>query len=425
MASFFFEDYQFPSELYNRETGDFTTPIRTLLDFAPHILQELPKDEKEQKSINSSAEDSWTKNFVPTSYFGSLLTPERTKAITEFVIRCGTEYMQKTSEKKYEQERFKEFERQYKRERRRKRRENNRGWFFNRNEPVSSSSESEDEEEAERERMKQKMKQDKEKQKQAAKSDEKKEEKQVLGPSTTAQTLAKSAAAAGVLSLSLYSTYQASARFSEVSFHNQLEMLITQVQSILQSTEVWIEEHDKMHDKIPNRIRSDVIQLKQLLDLLVRLDPRSNKKLEATGWGVGAFGGLSALGGFALGSTAVATGGAALAIGGAIVMISSKASGKSQLGARLLLENQVRERVASCQNSMKERVKMIREEIAVKKEEGHVEIGEKRKLKEEKGSGRTTHYRLQPEEVELEEEEKETFTAQLPKKKKEKVALPN
>jgi hypothetical protein len=43
---FFFEDYQFPTELYNRETGDFTTPIRTLLDFAPHILQELPKNEK-------------------------------------------------------------------------------------------------------------------------------------------------------------------------------------------------------------------------------------------------------------------------------------------------------------------------------------------------------------------------------------------
>ncbi|KAF1802293.1 hypothetical protein V8B55DRAFT_1478759 [Mucor lusitanicus] len=381
MASFFFEDYQFPCELYNRETGDFTTPIRTLLDFAPHILQELPKSEKEQKPINSTAEDSWTKNFVPTSYLGSLLTSERTRAITEFVIRCGTEYMQRTSEKKYEEEKFKEFEREYKRERRRRRRENNRGWFFNRNQQESSSSESEDEEEMERERLKQKMKQEekkkkKEQQKQAAKKDDSKEEKQVLGPSVTAETLAKSAAAASVLSLSLYSTYQASVKFSEVSFHNQLEMLMAQVQSILQSTEVWIEEHDKMQDKIPNRVRTDVIQLKQLLDLLVRLDPRSNKRLEATGWGVGAFGGLSALGGVALGSAAVATGGAALAIGGALVMISSKASGKSHLGARLLLENQVRERVASCQNSNKEREEVIREGMTVKKEQP--EIGEKR-----------------------------------------------
>ncbi|KAK4515049.1 uncharacterized protein ATC70_002659 [Mucor velutinosus] len=423
MASFFFEDYQFPSELYNRETGDFTTPIRTLLDFAPHILQELPKNEKEQKPINSTAEDSWTRNFVPTSYFGSLLTSERTRAITEFVIRCGTEYMQKTNEKKYEQEKFKKFEREYKRERRRRRRENNRGWFFNRNQEESSSSESEDEEELQREKMKQKEKQDKEKkQNQAAKNDDNTEKKQVLGPSVTAETLTKSAAAAGILSLSLYSTYQASVKFSEVSFHNQLEILIAQVQSILQSTDVWIEEHDKMQDKIPNRVRTDMIQLKQLLDLLERLDPRSHKKLEATGWGVGAFGGLSALGGFALGSTAVATGGAALAIGGALVMISSKASGKNQLGARLLLENQVRERVASCQNSSKEREKMIREEITVKKEEEH-EIGEKRKLKEEKTSSRTTHYRLPPEECEVEQE---TFTSTpLPKRKKEKIALPN
>lgn len=341
-----------------------------------------PDIKQEQKPINSTAEDSWTKNFVPTSYFGSLLTSERTRAITEFVIRCGTEYMQKTNEKKYEEEKFKEFEREYKRERRQRRRENNRGWFFNRSQQESSSSESEDEEELQRERMKQKMKQKmkqdgEKKQKQAAKSNDNKEDKQVLGPSITAETLAKSAAAASILSLSLYSTYQASVKFSEVSFHNQLEMLIAQVQSILQSTEVWIEEHDKMQDKIPNRVRTDVIQLKQLLDLLVRLDPRSNKKLEATGWGVGAFGGLSALGGFALGSTAVATGGAALAIGGALVMISSKASGKSQLGARLLLENQVRERVASCQNSIKEREKVIREEISMKKEE-EPEIGEKR-----------------------------------------------
>ncbi|GAN09671.1 hypothetical protein MAM1_0282c09202 [Mucor ambiguus] len=409
----------FPSELYNRETGDFTTPIRTLLDFAPHILQELPKNEKEQKPINSTAEDSWTKNFVPTSYFGSLLTSEKTRAITEFIIRCGTEYMQKTSEKKYEEEKFKEFERKYKRERRQRRRENNRGWFFNRNQQESSSSESEDDEEAERERMKR----DKEKkQNQAAKKNGNKEQNQVLGPSTTTETLAKSAVAASVLSLSLYSTYQAGVRFSEVSFHNQLEMLIAQAQSIIQSAQVWIEEHDKMQDKIPNRVRTDVIQLQQLLDLLVRLDPRSNKKLEATGWGVGAFGGLSALGGFALGSTAVATGGAALAIGGAIVMISSKASGKSQLGARLLLENQVRERVASCQNSMKEREKMIREEITVKKEEP--EIGQKRKLKEENAPSRTTHYRLPPEEVQVEEEEGFTST-QLPKQKREKVALPN
>lgn len=92
-----------------------------------------------------------------------------------------------------------------------------------------------------------------------------------------------------------------------------------------------------------------------------RLDPRSNKRVEATGWGLSAVGGLSALGGIALGSAAVATGGAALAVGGVIAMVSAKAqsAGKSKLGARILLENQVREKVKECQKNAKERERVI------------------------------------------------------------------
>jgi hypothetical protein len=95
------------------------------------------------------------------------------------------------------------------------------------------------------------------------------------------------------------------------------------------------------------------------------LDPRSNKKVEAAGWGCGAVGGLSALAGMAMGSAAVATGGAALGLGGVIVMISAKAqsAGKSKLGARILLENQVREKVKECQKSAKEREKTIQNEF--------------------------------------------------------------
>lgn len=92
-----------------------------------------------------------------------------------------------------------------------------------------------------------------------------------------------------------------------------------------------------------------------------RLDPRSNKRVEAAGWGLSAVGGLSALGGFALGSAAVATGGAALAVGGVIAMVSAKAqsAGKSTLGARVLLESQVREKVKECQKNAKERERII------------------------------------------------------------------
>lgn len=327
-------------------------------------MQELPKAEKDQKPIHSNAEDTWTK-FIPTGYLSSILTSERTRAVTEFVIRYGNEYLKSASDKRQQEEEFKRFEAEYKEERRKRRPNRNSttgSWFGAFNKQAESSSSSEDEDE--RNKLKQKMKEKQKQEKNRKTTNVTKEESQVLAPSSN--TLAKSAAAASVLSLSLYSTYQATVTFNEVSFHNQLEILISQVQSIVQSTEVWIEEHDKMDDEIPNQVRNDLVQLKQLIDLLVRLDPRANKKIEAVGWSCGAVGGLSALGGVALGSATALTGGAALVIGGAIVMISSKASGKSQLGARLLLENQVREKVAACQNSASERERIMEEELGPK-----------------------------------------------------------
>lgn len=263
----------------------------------------------------------------------NLLTSERVGAVTEFIMKCGHEYIKTTNEKQREEEQFKRFEAAYKR-----------------HEDDLLYSSSDEEEEKRKQNLKSKAK-------------KKQKEKEVVKKSDNNNTLLKSAAAAGALSLSLYSTYQASVQFSEISFHNQLELLIAQVKSILQSTEVWIQEHDKMDDKIPEQVRSDVTQLNQLLDLLVRLDPRSNKKVEAAGWGVGALGGLSALGGLALGSATAMTGGAALVVGGAIVMISSKASSKSQLGARISLENQVREKVASCQKQVLKRERIIEREF--------------------------------------------------------------
>lgn len=265
----------------------------------------------------------------------TLLTSERVSAVTEFIMKCGHEYIKSANEKKREDERFKRFEAAYKR---------------HQDDLLYSSSDEEDE------RNKQNLKS-------KAANKKKKEEKKEVVKKNNNDVLIKSAAAAGVLSLSLYSTYQASVQFSEISFHNQLELLIAQVKSILQSTEVWIQEHDKMEDKVPEQVRKDVLELNQLLDLLVRLDPRSNKKVEAAGWGVGALGGLSALGGLALGSATAMTGGAALVVGGAIVMISSKASSKSQLGARILLENQVKEKVAQCQQNALKRERMMEREF--------------------------------------------------------------
>lgn len=123
-----------------------------------------------------------------------------------------------------------------------------------------------------------------------------------------------------------------------------------------------------------------------LLIICNRLDPRSNKRVEAAGWGCSAVGSLSVLGGFAFGSAAVATGGAALALGGVIAMVSAKAqsTGKSKLGARILLESQVREKVKECQKYAKDREKVIENEFhhpiipESRKKKVETKIGDKR-----------------------------------------------
>lgn len=83
-----------------------------------------------------------------------------------------------------------------------------------------------------------------------------------------------------------------------------------------------------------------------------------------------------------LGSTAVLTGGTALALGGVIAMVSAKAqaAGKSKLGARLLMENQVREKVKACQKNEKERELLIQNgfEVPDRTKRVHVNAGDKR-----------------------------------------------
>ncbi|KAI8882676.1 hypothetical protein K501DRAFT_315473 [Backusella circina FSU 941] len=342
MASFFFKDYQFPSEFYDRDCGDFTTPIRTLLDFTPHILQELPKKEEDQKSIHSDAEDSWTESFTSstTSYINSLLNSPRTHALGELLLRCGNEYLK--SRESTQQN-------------------NHHNYKFNVTEEETTSFFTRGF--TNQNKQNEANKKDKKPKDPKTKKEKNEDDKQVTEASNSTSTVAKTAAAAGLLSISLFSTYQASVVFSDISFHNQLEILLTQVHAIIQSTEVWVQEHEKMDEKIPHQLLTDLNLIRDLVSHLERLDPRSNKKVEAAGWGCGAIGGLSALGAVAYGSATVMTGGAALVVGGAIIMMYSKAQsvGKGNLGARMLLENQAKEKIAESKRMGETRKALIKE----------------------------------------------------------------
>ena len=121
--------------------------------------------------------------------------------------------------------------------------------------------------------------------KEKAKSNNKQEKnQQVDNGSTTTSTAVKSAAAIGALTFSIYSTYQASVGYGDITLQNQVELLLEHVESNLSSTKIWSEEHTKMDDPVPDLILDDMKRLRQLVDCLYRLDSRRGKKIETAGW---------------------------------------------------------------------------------------------------------------------------------------------
>ncbi|CAO3563743.1 unnamed protein product [Mortierella alpina] len=146
-------------------------------------------------------------------------------------------------------------------------------------------------------------------------------------------------ASVGVASLvmSMYAAHQASSTYSVVSFHDQLEVLMTQCQSVVQSTEAWISEQFL---EVPHQIREDLKSIKELMETIQRLDPRSEKKAETVAWSVSAVGSLGAVGGAVLGSmTAMASGGTVV-IGCALYGIISRAryNGPEYSAARTMMQ---------------------------------------------------------------------------------------
>ncbi|KAL0078639.1 hypothetical protein J3Q64DRAFT_1765490 [Phycomyces blakesleeanus] len=335
MASLFFEDYEFPAELYQRDTGDFTIPVRTLLDFTPHILKEIVKKEADQEPIRPRQDSGWTSfdfSRNPIGKHASKISSERVSVIGEFIMECAKMYMETqrsdpTMSNPRQQRRYEE-------------------------EEAKRKAEAEAKKKAEKEK-KDEGKDEKKEPKDVQKTDE--QQGNVNG------MLLKSAAVVGALSMSVYSTYHASSLLGDVKFHDQLELLLTHVEGIVQSTSVWISEREKLGDFVPEQVKKDLSQLKQLIEYLGRLDPRSEKRTEAAGWGIGAVGSLSVLGGVAYGSAAIMTGGAVVVLGGLLVSVSTMArySGKRTEGARVVLEGQVRSILETCKKDQPARQRVI------------------------------------------------------------------
>ncbi|KAK3830299.1 MAG: hypothetical protein J3R72DRAFT_456186 [Linnemannia gamsii] len=146
-------------------------------------------------------------------------------------------------------------------------------------------------------------------------------------------------ATVGVASLvmSLYAAHKASATYSVVRFHDQLELLIEQCEGVIQSTEAWMSEQFL---EVPDQIRQDLKNLKELIETIQRLDPRSEKKAETVAWSMSAVGSIGAVGGAVLGSmTAMASGGT-LVVGCALYGIINRArfNGPEYDAARSMME---------------------------------------------------------------------------------------
>ncbi|KAF9274431.1 hypothetical protein BGZ88_003007 [Linnemannia elongata] len=146
-------------------------------------------------------------------------------------------------------------------------------------------------------------------------------------------------ATVGVASLvmSLYAAHKASSTYSVVRFHDQLELLIEQCEGVIQSTEAWMSEQFL---EVPDQIRQDLKMLKELIETIQRLDPRSEKKAETVAWSMSAVGSIGAVGGAVLGSmTAMASGGT-LVVGCALYGIINRArfTGPEYNAAKSMME---------------------------------------------------------------------------------------
>ncbi|KAF9433550.1 hypothetical protein BGZ76_009296 [Entomortierella beljakovae] len=176
-----------------------------------------------------------------------------------------------------------------------------------------------------------------------SKDDKNEEEKSLLTKQDAGvSSAAILAATVGVASLamSLYSAHKASATYSVVNFHDQLEELIRQCHGVIQSTEAWISEQFL---DIPDQVKDDLKMIKELMDTIQRLDPRSEKKAEAVAWSVSAVGSLGAVGGAVIGSmTAMASGGTVV-LGCALFGLINRAkfNGPEYKGAKTTLEMRV------------------------------------------------------------------------------------
>ncbi|KAG0055135.1 hypothetical protein BGZ83_009547 [Gryganskiella cystojenkinii] len=146
-------------------------------------------------------------------------------------------------------------------------------------------------------------------------------------------------ATVGVASLvmSLYSAHKASSTYSVVTFHDQLEQLMQQCEGVIQSTEAWISEQFL---EVPDQVREDVRMIKELMETIQRLDPRSEKKAETVAWSMSAVGSLGAVGGVVIGSTMAIASGGTLVVGCALYGVITRAryNGPEYSAARSMME---------------------------------------------------------------------------------------
>ncbi|KAG0088595.1 hypothetical protein BGZ92_005967 [Podila epicladia] len=191
--------------------------------------------------------------------------------------------------------------------------------------------------EEEAQKMKEKSKKTKEEEKETKDSEKKPLIKKEDGSDAAINAVVLATVGAASLVMTLYSAHKASSLYSVVTFHDQLEVLLTQCEGVVQSTEAWISEQFL---EVPDQIHADLKMIKELMETIQRLDPRSEKKAETIAWSMSAVGSLGAVGGAVIGSmTAMASGGT-LVVGCALYGIITRAryNGPEYKGARTMLE---------------------------------------------------------------------------------------
>jgi hypothetical protein len=294
----FFKDFSFPLEFYEK-TGDFSTEIQELLEFAPIFLNESLKNEpiESKEPLNQDINSTQT---AAAAGSGTITATKRTNRATHR-YKSNTEIEFERQSKAVWRETlpyiFDGIIRPIFRYGLENRKEEQTVYITNSITPTketyfihecrSCESSKQEDKKCECCRNKKEGKHlitnNNEDGNLKPEIDEKNDT--IVKKSDGQDALMVGAIAISALSVSLYSTFKYSQKNGEIDFLSNFQKIICSVEEIIKTTKIWIKEREELELGVPSLLYEDLRKVELLTKSLKRLDKTPEKELDRISYG--------------------------------------------------------------------------------------------------------------------------------------------